>query len=287
MIKQHDIYELNATLIDNFRLKAKILSVLFGTVLFLQFGVLGYMLTTDLPGRVIPYKMMIVGPSLMLISFAGEVLAFHYMTRARDTKRQIKTSFAYMSTFVEVSFPCVMMLVSGNFLRGMNVLQPMQVVNSPLLIILFIMIVLSSLLLNRRLSLFAGLVAGVEYLLVNLYFLRMEPAAGVVDYGNATLKSMLIVVAGLLAGFVSGKVREAVLASLEAKNELIHHLDQRVAEKTAEVMAKNRLLEEKQKEILDSIHYARRIQYTQLPTEKYINRVLSGVSRSSQAGRIG
>ena len=34
------------------------------------------------------------------------------------------------------------------------------------------------------------------------------------------------------------------------------------------------LVEEKQKEILDSIHYARRIQTALLPTEKYIDKTL-------------
>jgi len=35
------------------------------------------------------------------------------------------------------------------------------------------------------------------------------------------------------------------------------------------------LVEEKQKEILDSIHYAKRIQTSLLPTEKYIERILN------------
>jgi hypothetical protein len=36
-----------------------------------------------------------------------------------------------------------------------------------------------------------------------------------------------------------------------------------------------KLIEEKQKEILDSIRYARRIQRSLLPTEKYISRAIS------------
>jgi hypothetical protein len=42
----------------------------------------------------------------------------------------------------------------------------------------------------------------------------------------------------------------------------------------SELEEKTRLLEEKQKEILDSIHYASRIQQSLLPKEKYIVRVL-------------
>jgi uncharacterized protein YlzI (FlbEa/FlbD family) len=35
------------------------------------------------------------------------------------------------------------------------------------------------------------------------------------------------------------------------------------------------LVEEKQKEILDSIHYARRIQTALLPTERYVDKTLT------------
>ncbi len=39
------------------------------------------------------------------------------------------------------------------------------------------------------------------------------------------------------------------------------------------------MVEEKQKEILDSIHYAKRIQYSLLPTDKYIERNLNRLKK--------
>jgi len=73
--------------------------------------------------------------------------------------------------------------------------------------------------------------------------------------------------AGLLlvivfAGFMYNRFR------LTQKQKQIIELKEREAQHQKD------LIEEKQKEILDSIHYARRIQYTQLPTEKYITRTL-------------
>jgi hypothetical protein len=52
-------------------------------------------------------------------------------------------------------------------------------------------------------------------------------------------------------------------------------LEKTVEERTAEVVQQKHLLEEKNKEIIDSITYARRIQRSLLPTEKYIERVLN------------
>lgn len=270
-----DIGELNEALVSNFRLKAKILSILFGVVLFLQLCAMIFVITqTDLAGRVIPYRMMVIGPCLLTVAFISEIIAFRYLKRIQGNAGQVKNSFVYLSTFAEVSFPCAIMLMGVSFLRGTTLFPPMLVINSPLLIIVFIMIVLSSLLLDPRLCFFAGITAGVEYILISFSFLAQEPVTGPVDWVNAAIKGLFLVVAGLIAGLVSGRVREAVLSSLHSKNELINNLDARVAEKTAELEKKNEMLQEKQKEILDSIHYAKRIQFTLLPNEKYITKAI-------------
>ena len=280
MSRVKDLGELHDALVANFRLKSKILSILFGAVLTLQLSAMTYVATqTDLIGNVIPIRMVFIGPSMLILFFMSEIIAFRYLTRVQKNNIQLRRSFTYLSTFAEVSFPCSVMFIIGSFMAKASVFPPMQIVNSPLLITLLIMIILSSLLLDPRLSFFAGLVGGIEYLVVNLFFLKRTANVTVVDFGNAGVKSAFIIVTGLLVGLVSKKIREAIISSLESKNELIHNLDKRVNEKTAEVVAqkneienKNVLLEEKQKEILDSIHYAKRIQNTLLPSETYIGR---------------
>ncbi|MEO6302193.1 MAG: hypothetical protein ABIP51_03365, partial [Bacteroidia bacterium] len=47
-----------------------------------------------------------------------------------------------------------------------------------------------------------------------------------------------------------------------------------LAEKNAEIHLQKEIIEEKQKEVMDSIRYAKRIQQSLLPTEKYIARNL-------------
>jgi hypothetical protein len=51
-------------------------------------------------------------------------------------------------------------------------------------------------------------------------------------------------------------------------------LEQKVKERTAEVVAQKETIEEKQREILDSIRYAKRIQMALLPSEQAIGKVL-------------
>ncbi len=56
--------------------------------------------------------------------------------------------------------------------------------------------------------------------------------------------------------------------------DINHSLEDKVKERTEEVMKQKDLLEEKQKEIVDSIHYARRIQTTILPGNEYLGKNL-------------
>ena len=77
----------------------------------------------------------------------------------------------------------------------------------------------------------------------------------------SVIAGLLIVV--ILAGFIfrSLWVAQKQKKVIEEQKQLVDHQKQ--------------LVEEKQKEILDSIHYARRIQTALLPTEKYIERSLT------------
>jgi hypothetical protein len=47
------------------------------------------------------------------------------------------------------------------------------------------------------------------------------------------------------------------------------------------ILAQKHLVDEKQREILDSIHYAKRIQTALLPNEKYIKRKLSQLNKKA------
>ncbi|MGZ3865682.1 MAG: hypothetical protein ACXVC6_04800 [Bacteroidia bacterium] len=283
MRESKEITELSHALISNFRLKAKSLAILFAGVFCLQISLLIIIGTrTDFIGTVIPTRIVIIGPIVLCSALLSEILAVRYFSKMLSREADLKRTFIYVVTFMEVSFPLGIMFMIGESLGPNTLFTPIQITNSPLFVVVFIMIILSSLLLDFRLCVFAGIVGGIEYFLVNVNFLADIPATQV-DYANAASKSIFVVITGLLAGFVSKKIREAVISSLHSKNELIHNLDLRVAEKTAEVVAqkdeienKKALLEEKQKEILDSIHYAKRIQRTLLPSEKYIARHIDG-----------
>ncbi|MES2514167.1 MAG: SpoIIE family protein phosphatase [Bacteroidota bacterium] len=58
-------------------------------------------------------------------------------------------------------------------------------------------------------------------------------------------------------------------------SNLVHGLEDKVRERTAEVVLQKDIIEEKQKEVLDSINYAKRIQYTLLANDSFLRKFLN------------
>lgn len=98
------------------------------------------------------------------------------------------------------------------------------------------------------------------------------------DYGlqiGSSLESILLSI-GIVLKYK--KTRETSLKSLQRLNEIREQtnreLEQKVKERTAEVESQKILLEIKNKEIISSISYAKRIQETILPSEMNIQKLL-------------
>ncbi|MBA2611337.1 MAG: SpoIIE family protein phosphatase [Bacteroidetes bacterium] len=79
---------------------------------------------------------------------------------------------------------------------------------------------------------------------------------------------------GILA-FSFKKMQASISKLINDLKDINHNLEDKVKERTAEVMKQKDVIEEKQKEIVDSIHYAKRIQTTILPSNEFLGKNLS------------
>jgi serine phosphatase RsbU (regulator of sigma subunit) len=70
------------------------------------------------------------------------------------------------------------------------------------------------------------------------------------------------------------KMQTSISKLINDLRQMNHTLEEKVVERTAEVVQQKNIIEEKQKEILDSILYAKRIQTTILASETYLNKNL-------------
>lgn len=147
--------------------------------------------------------------------FAYEMAVYFWLGWLRKANRIPPPAFRYANVFIEVSLPTLAMLAGMAFLDRIEVLVGIP----PLLYFLFIS--LSALNLDFRLCAFAGVVAAAEYLSISLYSMGFGTAPGaahslMTSPHQFTMKALLLLVAGLSAGFVAHQIRRQLSRALEA-----------------------------------------------------------------------
>ncbi|HEX3249962.1 MAG TPA: adenylate/guanylate cyclase domain-containing protein [Pyrinomonadaceae bacterium] len=123
----------------------------------------------------------------------------------------------YFSAFVETSIP------SAGMIAGSMFLGPIYTLFTPAAFLYPLFISLSALRLNVRLCIFTGTVAGVEYILLALYFIEKASHVGVEPIlsgmPNHLFKGFLLVLTGVVTGLVTRQVRKRILNSFSVIEE--------------------------------------------------------------------
>lgn len=137
----------------------------------------------------------------------------------RLIKKQQKPSatLKYLSAFVETSIPTAGMMVGSTFLG------PIYTLFTPAPFIYPLFISLSALRLNVRLCIFTGAVAGVEYALLAIYFIKKSAGASfepiLTGIPHHLFKGFLLFLAGVVIGLVTRQIRKRILNSFSAVAE--------------------------------------------------------------------
>jgi adenylate cyclase len=134
----------------------------------------------------------------------------------------------YVNAAVETSFPSALMVLLT------PAVGPERALNSPVPMLYFLFIALSTLRLGAPLSLFTGCVAAAEFSALGMHYLRGsgELPAFFESSWPIYMKSLVMIAAGAVAGFVGGEIRRRLVASLELireKNRVIGMFGQYVA----------------------------------------------------------
>ena len=217
------------------RMRARALMAIFG-LLCLGGLVLAFLVPADrnplyrLLGERFPLPAMAI---LWGVAFLYEVIV-HTVVGAVIERRFHAPEFPrYGNALAETSLPTVMLIVLA------NAVGPEIALNSPLAMVYFLFISLSTLRLTASLSIFTGLVAGVEFSALGVYYLGAPPAQQTF-FTSATpimAKSMVMVIAGVVCGFVGMQIRQritALLASLREKNRVVGMFGQYVTPSVVE-----------------------------------------------------
>ncbi len=157
-----------------------------------------------------------------VISLYGAVVAYEWALRAGigwliERQRQPHVALRFLNALLETSIPTVMLFMA------VSLMGPRDALGSPAFLLYFFFILLSILQLDAGLCLFTGLVAAVEHLIFAYVVIgSLEPEAQSAIWRTPVFhfnRSLILFVAGLVAGLLARQIKRQVEVSLRTVQE--------------------------------------------------------------------
>jgi adenylate cyclase len=157
-----------------------------------------------------------------IVSLYALVAAYEWGLRAGigwliEKRRQPAAALHFVNAFLETSIPTVMLFTAVSIMGARDAL------GSPAFLLYFFFILLSILQLNSRLSIFTGLVAAVEHFIFAHVVTGAAEPTGQAEFWRSPVfqfnRSLILFVAGLVAGLLAKQIRRQVEASLRTVQE--------------------------------------------------------------------
>jgi len=213
-------------------------------ICMMVFAVL-YLMTNIAIGNVTALGKSEKGSMLLLLVFHCALLVFEMLALLRINYRIKKQQYSiqhferYLNSFIEICSPGVIILILAKQYDS-----PMIILHSPIVYLYFIFIVLSTLKLDFKLSLFIGCMAAVSFFVLSMVLIRESRY----ENGNNTFndeyiaafaKSTVLLLCGVGAAFVAGRIRRTIDRSLTAAedgNKIINLFGQQISKEIVEEM---------------------------------------------------
>ncbi len=148
---------------------------------------------------------------------AYELLVRHVLGRQLARGRMLPPLARFGSAFVETSVPTILIVLIAPYANPLLVLQ------GPAAFLYAVFIVLSTLRLDAPLSLFTGGVAAAEFVAVSFFFAQGDGAGAAPAVLSASgfilMKGVMLLLAGVAAGFVAGQLRRRIVKAFHASEE--------------------------------------------------------------------
>ncbi len=155
---------------------------------------------------------LVVVATVIVYEVAMRQLFNRYLRR----DRQLPPVIRYLNVAIETSFPTILLAAFTLVMRADVALTSAAVLGY------FFFIILSALSLDFRLSVFSGVVAAAGYVALTLIFREQLPfgRGQLPERGIAyIMRPVLLLLGGVTAGLVAGRIRSGILRSLHAAEE--------------------------------------------------------------------
>jgi len=177
----------------------------------------------------------IVGSILVFLLY--QLTNLYLLRKKMKVGRRNTFGYKFIHTIIEISFPSLILVV---IMRDLRMLSFMD---SPVMLVYFLLIILSILHLDFRINIFAGLFAGCQYALVVYYAFEyvdvLADNRAMVPQNSYYVRSTLLILSGGAAAFVSAELKKRIKSALEfqqAKNQVELIFGQQVSKEISKAL---------------------------------------------------
>ncbi len=223
---------------------------IFGSLLWSGFYTFAQKEFNESTGIDFPFKIIIASTSIAAVY---ELLFLSLLTKIKKKGNRLPLLPRFGNALIETSLPGIILFILMK--DHPNAVVPY---NSPISNLFLLFIILSVLRMEFGISLFTGLVAGVEFLLIGLYLVPPAPVDGNTTFTffyshvPMILRAITFVGAGIIAGLVGLRLQKILknsLKNLEERNEVVGMFGQYVSPSVVD-----RLMSQKTETVSESRH---------------------------------
>lgn len=208
---------LNTEILRSERRRVTILAVLFAfsTCIYSFFAFTPGFVDAALRARLQTHWPWFIALFALASAFEGAMRTI--IGRRIEARRQLSAALRYSKAFLETSIPTAMLFIAT------GLMGPRDALGSPAFLLYFFFILLSILQLDARLCVFTGLVAAAEHFVFAYAAISSHEPEPQITFWRSPVyhfnRSLVLAVAGLVAGMLARQIKHQVEASLSAARE--------------------------------------------------------------------
>ena len=160
----------------------------------------------------------IVGFIVLFILY--QLANIHYLKRRMPSVQPPSVRYKIIQTIVEITIPSfIMMFIMGD-------LKMLSFIDTPVMLVYFLLIILSILHLDYRVNIFSGVLAAFQYAIVVYYAFHIigsiSDTKAVVPENSYYIRCVILLLSGGAAAFVSAELKKRIKTALEVQEAKNH-----------------------------------------------------------------
>lgn len=217
-----------------------IMLVIFSSAAIIILFPAKYFLTDSLANSGTNPEFIYIIQLILFLFVIRELFVIRFIKKKLSLNQDVSDKVRYLTSFLEISFPSLIVISIGFFIESTEVLI------SPAMFIYFIIIILSTLSLEFKISLVMGVIAAVEYVII--YFILTEQFginskeslynSIIFQFGKANL----LIVSGIISGLVAEQMKKNITKvnkALLERNKIINLFGQQISSSIVDYLLNN------------------------------------------------